>query len=86
MARCIGAVVFDHWFRDGRMRCSRETGASDILLCAGCRVIQTLEDKKRKKIARRGLAQVFDALSRATPPKTRSEERELEDSETEGDS
>lgn len=67
MARCQGARLYDDMAREGRVRCGRETGADDLPLCAGCRVIDKLQRKRWKKMMQDGLGETLSALNNIIP-------------------
>lgn len=46
---CAGAITYDTALRERRIKCDKETGDPLVRLCAGCRVIEKLEDQKRKR-------------------------------------
>lgn len=46
---CAGAITYDSALRERRIKCDKETGDPLVRLCAGCRVIEKLEDNKRRK-------------------------------------
>ena len=47
---CAGAIAYDSALRERRIKCQNETGDPLVRLCAGCRVIEKLEEKRRRKL------------------------------------
>lgn len=74
---CAGAIAYDEALRERRITCPNETGDPLVRLCAGCRVIEKLEENRRRK-------QMFGdervpssrQSSRGSRSETRSTERE----------
>lgn len=76
---CAGAIAYDDALRERRIKCPNETGDPLVRLCAGCRVIEKLEEKRRRQ-AMFGDDELPSSRSRYQGSRFETRSTELEDS------